>query len=159
MDAVVAVYSDWGIGCTGTQPVVIPEDRKHFARLTNGAAVVVGRKTLEDFPGGRPLKNRVNIVLTRRNMDIEGAVVVHTVEEALAEARKYERVFVIGGESVFLEMFPHINRVYITKIEDAPHSDAYFPDLDKEKYWRCTDPGEQFESNGLEYRFCVYERA
>ena len=66
MDAIVAVYSDWGIGAKGTQPLVIPADRKHFRDLTQGAAVIVGRKTLGDFPGGRPLKGRHNIVVTRQ---------------------------------------------------------------------------------------------
>lgn len=158
MDAVVAVYSDWGIGCTGTQPVVIPEDRKYFARLTRGAAVIVGRKTLEDFPGGRSLPNRVNIVLTRRNMEMDGVVVAHSAADALAEAQNYDKVFVIGGESVYLTLFPHIDRVYVTKVDDAPHSDAFFPNLDEDAGWRCTDAGEPKESGGTAYRFCVYER-
>lgn len=158
MDAVVAVYSDWGIGCSGTQPVVIPEDRKYFSLLTRGAAVIVGRKTLADFPGGRPLPGRTNIVLTRRDMAMPGVTVVHTPDEALAEAQKYPRVFVIGGESVFKELFPHIDRVYVTKIEDAPHSDAFFPNLDRDPAWRCTDAGRPRESGGLTYSFRLYQR-
>ena len=158
MEAIVAVYSDWGIGCGGTQPVVISADRKHFRDVTGGAAVIVGRKTLADFPGGRPLKNRVNIVLTAQNMDIEGAVVVHSIDEALAQAEKHQRVLVIGGASVYQEMFPHINRVFVTKIEAAPHSDAFFPDLDADPAWHITDPGEELEENGLHYRFMTYER-
>ncbi len=158
MDAVVAVYSDWGIGGAGTQPVVIPEDRKKFARLTRGCAVIVGRKTLEDFPGGKPLPGRVNIVLTRQDIVMPGAVIVHTPEEALAEGRKHERVFIIGGERVFHEMFPHINRVYVTKIEATPYSDAFFPDLDEAEDWRCVDCGQPLKSGGTEYRFLIYER-
>lgn len=158
MDAVVAVYSDWGIGCSGTQPVVIPEDRKYFAELTRGAAVIVGRKTLADFPGGRPLPGRVNIVMTRGDRAPACTVVVHDVAEALAEAKKHARVFVIGGESVYRAMMPHIDRVYVTKINDAPHSDAFFPDLGADPAWRCTDPGEPRTGDGPEYRFQVYER-
>ena len=77
MDAIVAVYSDWGIGDGGTQPVVLHADRVHFRQVTEGAAVIVGRKTLSDFPGGRPLKGRYNIVVTRQDIQIEGAQVVH----------------------------------------------------------------------------------
>ena len=101
MDAVVAVYSDWGIGARGTQPLVIPADRKRFRELTTGHAVIVGRKALEDCPGGRPLKNRHNIVITRQDITVEGAEVAHSVEEALAAAEKYDRCFVIGGASAF----------------------------------------------------------
>ena len=77
MDAIVAVYADWGIGAKGTQPLVIPADRRRFRALTMGAAVIVGRRTLDDFPGGRPLPGRENLVLTRQNITIEGAQVVH----------------------------------------------------------------------------------
>ena len=80
MEAIVAVYSDWGIGLGGTQPVVLKADRAHFRELTAGTAVIVGRKTMEDFPGGKPLKNRHNIVVTRQNIDIPGAEVAHSTE-------------------------------------------------------------------------------
>ena len=158
MEAIVAVYSDWGIGCCGTQPVVVPADRKHFRDVTSGAAVIVGRKTLGDFPGGKPLKNRVNIVITRQNIEIEGAAVVHSVEEALAEAEKTERCFCIGGESVYRQMFPYIDRVYVTKVYARPESDAFFPDLDADPGWRVADGGTEQEHEGLRYRFMVYER-
>ena len=82
MDAIVAVYSDWGIGAQGTQPLVVPADRVRFRELTTGHAVIVGRKTLGDFPGGKPLPNRVNVVLTRGSIDMEGVTVCHSPEEA-----------------------------------------------------------------------------
>ena len=97
MQAIVAVYADWGIGAKGTQPLVIPADRKRFRELTAGAAVIVGRKTLEDFPGGRPLKNRHNIVITRQNLQIEGAKVAHTTDEAVTLSEQYDVCFVIGA--------------------------------------------------------------
>lgn len=158
MDAIVAVYADWGIGAKGTQPLVIPADRKRFRELTTGSAVIVGRRTLLDFPGGKPLKGRVNLVLTRQNIGIEGAIVVHSAAEALDAAQAYDRCFVIGGDSVFREMFPHLNRVFVTKIDASPHSDVFFPNLDTDPAWRCTlaePPGEQ---DGVQYQFCVYER-
>ena len=158
MEAIVAVYSDWGIGCCGTQSVVVSEDRKHFRNVTAGAAVIVGRKTLADFPGGKPLKNRTNIVITSQDIEIEGAIVVHSVEEALAEAAKTERCLCIGGESIYRQMFPYIDKVHVTKIEARPESDAFFPDLDADEAWRVAEPGEEKEEKGLKYRFVVYER-
>ena len=158
MDAVVAVYADWGIGAKGTQPLVIPADRVRFRELTTGHAVIVGRTTLEDFPGGRPLPRRHNIIITRQDIAVDGAAVVHSMNEALAEAAKYERCFVIGGASVFAEYFPHLTRVFVTKIDAAPHSDAFFPDLDASPDWSCTEAEPWAEHEGVKYRFCVYER-
>ena len=158
MDAIVAVYSDWGIGDGGTQPVVLKADRVHFRQVTEGNAVIVGRKTLSDFPGGRPLKNRYNIVVTRQDIQIEGAQVVHSTEEALAAAAQHPRCLVIGGASVYKQFYPHYDRVYLTKIDLAPHSDSFFPDLDADPAWVCTDQGEWLEEDGLRYCFCTYER-
>lgn len=158
MDAIVAVYADWGIGAKGTQPLVIPADRKRFRELTRGSAVIVGRRTLLDFPGGKPLKGRVNLVLTRQNIGIEGAIVVHSAAEALDAAQAYDRSFVIGGDSVFREMFPHMSRIFVTKIDAAPHSDVFFPNLDADPAWRCTSKEPPAEHDGVRYQFCVYER-
>ena len=158
MDAIVAVYSDWGIGDGGTQPVVLKADRAHFRQVTEGNAVIVGRKTLSDFPGGRPLKNRYNIVVTRQDIQIEGAQVVHSTEEALAAAAEHPRCLVIGGASVYRQFYPHCDRVFLTKIDLAPHSDSFFPNLDADPAWVCTDQGEWLEEDGLRYCFCTYER-
>lgn len=158
LEAIVAVYADWGIGCCGTQPVVISADRKHFREVTAGAAVIVGRKTLADFPGGRPLPKRTNIVLTSSDLAVEGTVVVHSVAEALEKAGEYARCFVIGGESVYRQLFPHTDRIYVTKIDHVPHSDAFFPNLDADKNWHITEQSEQQEENGIQYRFLTYER-
>jgi len=158
MEAIVAVYRDWGIGCDGTQPLVIKADRRHFREVTGSAAVIVGRKTLEDFPGGRPLKGRRNIVLTSKEIEIPGAVVVHDVDAAVAVAEQSERCFVIGGASVYKQMFPYIDRVYVTKIDAQPVSDSYFTDLDAAPDWECVDPGQEMEEDGVFYRFCTYRR-
>lgn len=158
MDAIVAVYADWGIGAKGTQPLVIPADRKRFRELTTGSAVIVGRRTLLDFPGGKPLKGRVNLVLTRQSIGIEGAIVVHSAEEALDAAQAYDRCFVIGGDSVFREMLPHMSRVFVTKIDAAPHSDVFFPNLDTSPAWHCVSEEPPAEYDGVSYQFCIYER-
>ena len=158
MDAIVAVYSDWGIGARGTQPVVLHADRAHFRAKTRGAAVIVGRRTMEDFPGGKPLKGRSNIVVTRQNITIEGAEVAASTEEAVSLAAKYEKCYVIGGASVFRQFYPYLDRVEITKIDLAPLSDSYFPDLDADPAWVCAEEGPWQEEDGVRYRFCTYER-
>lgn len=159
MNAIVAVYSDWGIGNGSTQPIVLKADRAHFKALTDGCAVIVGRKTLEDFPGGKPLKNRNNIVVTRNNIDIESAEVVHSTEDAISVAEKYPDVFVIGGASVFEQFFPYTDRIYLTKIYIQPDSSRFFPNLDEDPSWACTDEGPLLEEDGICYRFCTYERS
>ena len=158
MEAIVAVYADWGIGAAGTQPVVLKADRAQFRAVTKDAAVIVGRRTMEDFPGGRPLKGRYNIVVTRQDIAIEGAQVVHSTEEALAAAAEHPRCLVIGGASVYRQFFPWLDRVYVTKIELSPPSDSFFPNLDAAEDWVCAEEGPRLEEDGLGYRFCVYEK-
>lgn len=158
IEAIVAVYGDWGIGANGTQPIVVKADRRHFRDVTGDSAVIVGRKTLADFPGGKPLKGRTNIVMTRQALRMEGAVVVHSAAEALAEAAKHDRVFVIGGASVYAELFPYIGKVFATKLDCVPHSDAFFPNLDADPDWEVTDAGEPLEEDGVVYRFLTYMR-
>ena len=158
MEAVVAVYSDWGIGAGGTQPVVVRADRKHFRAVTGDAAVIVGRRTLADFPGGRPLPGRHNIVLTRQALEIPGAEVVHSPEEAVAAAKERGRCFVIGGASVYAQLYPWLTRVYVTKIDALPVSDSFFPDLDAAGDWTVTEDGPWQDENGVRFRFLTYER-
>ena len=158
MDAIVAVYSDWGIGDGGTQPVVLKADRRHFRRLTDGSAVIVGRKTLEDFPGGKPLANRFNIVVSRQGINVDGALVVHSTGEALDAAEDFEQCFVIGGASVYMQFFNYLERVYVTKIDLEPPSDSFFPNLDRNPEWECIAQEPWEEENGIRYCFCTYER-
>ena len=158
MDAIVAVNDDWGIGADGTQSFVLKADRKFFSEMTKDCAVIVGRRTMKDFPGGRPLKNRPNIVVTRSEVEIEGAEVVHSTEETLAAAAKYGRVMVIGGASVYMQFFPCIDRVYVTKIDAHAESTAYFPNLDRNPDFTCEYIGEEQEENGIRFRFCTYKR-
>ena len=157
MDAIVAVYSDWGIGAGGTQPVVLKADRAQFKRVTDGKTVIVGRRTLADFPNGRPLKGRRNIVVTRQNILIDGAFVAHSVAEA-AELCKDEATVVIGGASVYRDFFPLIDRVFITKIDLCPLADSFFLNLDELPDWQLVDNGEELHEGDIAYRFTVYER-
>ena len=158
MDAIVAVYSDWGIGDGGTQPVVLKADRRHFRNLTDGSAVIVGRKTLADFPGGKPLANRFNIVVSRQGINVDGALVVHSTGEALDAAEDFEQCFVIGGASVYMQFFNYLERVYVTKIDIEPQSDSFFPNLDRNPEWECVSQEPWEEEDGIRYCFCTYEK-
>ena len=156
MDAIVAVYSDWGIGADGTQPVVLKADRQHFVELTRGKTVIVGRRTLADFPGGRPLKGRRNIVLTRQEISIDGAEIAHSAQEA-AEMCGADAM-VLGGQSVFRDMMQYIDRVFVTKINSCPNSDSYFENLDEAAAWRIESQSEILREGDIEYSFICYER-
>ena len=156
MEAVVAVYSDWGIGAQGTQPLVVPADRVRFRELTTGHAVIVGRKTLGDFPGGRPLKNRHNIVITRPNSTIDGAEVVHDMEEAMELAKAHDRCFVIGGASVYEALLEYCDTAFVTKTYVEPAADRFFPNLDQLPNWQIAEQSEIFEENGVTYQYIDY---
>ena len=118
MNQIVAVDRNWAIGKDGELLVSIPEDMKFFRTMTKGKTVIMGRKTLESFPGGRPLKGRRNIVLTRQeNIDLKGAERAASVEDALALVRgeTEDNVFVIGGSSVYDAFLPYCQKCYVTK--------------------------------------------
>lgn len=158
MELIVAVYDDWGIGKDGTQPIALSVDRKFFREMTKGAMVIVGRRTLADFPGGRPLPNRINVVLTRQNIDIPGVTVCHSPAEAAALAATAEKAMVIGGGSIYRQMLPLCDTAYITKVHTTPESDTFFPNLDTDPDWNCTEVLLQGEEIGIGYEMCVYRR-
>lgn len=158
MDLIVAVYDDWGIGRDGTQPIAVSADRKFFRETTKGAMVIVGRKTLADFPGGNPLPKRVNVVLTRGELDQEGIVVCHSPEEALELAKKAEKAFVIGGGSIYRQMLPYCDRAYVTRVHVTPESDTWIPNLDEAPDWELEKVLQSGEENGISYEMCLYRR-
>ena len=158
MEAIVAVYEDWGIGCCGTQPVALSADRKFFREMTKGAMVIVGRRTVADFPGQKPLPGRVNVVLTRQNIEIPGFTVCGSPEEAVELAKTAEKVMVIGGGSIYRQMLSYCDTAYITKVHACPESDTYFPDLDTDPNWEMAEVLESGEEDGILYEMCLYKR-
>lgn len=160
MKLIVAVDRNWAIGKDNKMMWSIPADMKYFRETTRGNIVIMGRKTLESFPQGQPLKNRVNIVITKNpGYKVKGAVIVHSIEEAMEEAKKYEgETYVIGGESIYRAMLPYCDTALITKIDHAFDADTYFPNLDKDETWRMTKISEEQTCFDLEYYFTVYER-
>ena len=161
MNAIVAVDNNWAIGSKNNLLVRIPADHKNFRQETTGKVVVLGRKTLETFPQGMPLPNRINIILsTNPDYKVKDAVVVHSKEELDTELKKYptEDVYIIGGESVYRMMLPACDVVHVTKIDHDYEADAYFPNLDKDDEWEITAESEEQTYFDLEYYFVKYER-
>lgn len=161
MNLIVNVDKNWAIGKGNKLLVSIPQDMKFFRETTTGKVVVMGRKTLESFPGGQPLKNRTNIVLTSdKNYKASGAVLVHNMEELMEELKKYnqEEIYVIGGESIYRSLLPYCSRAYVTKTEHAYDADTWFPNLDVDPDWKMTKISDEQTYFDLEYYFTVYER-
>ena len=158
MELIVAVYDDWGIGKDGTQPIALSADRKFFRETTRGAMVIVGRKTLADFPGGKPLPNRVNVVLTKQDIEIPDVVMCHSPEEAVDIAKAAERAMVIGGGSIYRQLLPCCDTAYVTKVHVTPESDTYFPNLDADPQWKLEEVLQSGEENGIGYEMCLYKR-
>lgn len=161
MNLIAAVDRNWGIGYKNELLVRIPEDQKWFRETTTGKAVIMGRRTLESFPGKKPLKNRLNIVITKdKNYSVEGAVVVHGIEEAVAAASDYadDDIYVIGGESVYRQMLPLCDTAHITKIDYTYQADAYFPNLDGMEDWHITEKSDERTYFDIIFEYVKYER-
>ena len=141
--------------------VRIPMDQKFFREMTTGKVVVMGRKTLESFPNGLPLKNRTNIVLTHnQQLKVKDAIVVHSMEELREELKKYnsEDIYIIGGEQIYKQLVDECDVAHITKIDYAYDADAYFPNLDEKPEWKITADSEEQTYFNLEFYFYKYER-
>ncbi len=168
MQAIVNVNENWGIGRNGDLLVYIPEDMRFFRETTAGRTVIMGRKTLESFPGGRPLKNRTNIVLTRDasrilvsgEEDRKLAVLedLYALADYIREIPSLD-VFVIGGESIYRQLLPYCERCLVTKNDCTKEPDSWFPDLDAMDNWHCTEESELREFEGTRFRFTVYENS
>ncbi|MBE5867909.1 MAG: dihydrofolate reductase [Lachnospiraceae bacterium] len=161
MNLIVAVDANWAIGNKNQLLVRIPNDMKQFRQMTTGKVVVLGRKTLETFPQGLPLKNRTNIILSgNKDYRVKDAVVVHSVEELFEELKQYpaEDVYVIGGDSVYKQLLPYCNVAHVTKIDHAYEADSFFPNLDQDPAWEITADSEEQVYFDITYQFVKYER-
>lgn len=161
MNLIVAVDSNWAIGNQDKLLITIPNDHKHFREETTGKVVVLGRKTLQTFPQGLPLKKRTNIILSRNpEYTVKDATVVHSLEELLEELKQYasEDVYVIGGESVYRQLLPYCDTAHVTKIDHAYQADTYFPNLDQDPDWQITADSDELTYFDIPYQFLKYER-
>ena len=161
MNLIVAVDKNWAIGKNNQLLVRIPADQKFFRETTTGKVVVMGRKTLESFPNGLPLKHRTNIVLTRdKNYKVKDAIVLHSMDELMVELEKYDSddIYIIGGEKIYAQLVDQCDVAHITKIDYEYDADAYFPNLDEKPEWVITGDSEEQTYFDLIYYFYRYER-
>ena len=183
MKAIVACDKNWGIGKDGDLLFHLQGDMKFFRETTNGGIIIIGRKTLESFPGGKPLPNRTNIVITRNeDYQAEDCIVCHSAEEAaaIAEALDLEgafagdegapdagaedagsadqEVYICGGGEIYRMMLPWSDEILVTKIDADMQADTFFPDLDADPEFEMTWESELHEEQGISYRFTKYTR-
>ncbi len=161
MNLIVAVDENWAIGYKNELLIRIPADMKMFRQETTGKVVVLGRKTLETFPNGQPLKNRTNIILsTKKDYQVKDAIVVHSIEELLEELKNYpsEDIYIIGGETVYRQMLPYCDVAHVTRIDRKYEADAFFPNLEEEGNWEITAESDEQSYFDTTYTFVKYER-
>lgn len=160
MNAIVVVDRNWAIGQDGDLLFSLPTDMRRFRSLTLGGTVILGRKTLDSFPGGKPLPKRRNIVITHNaDFDRDGAEIAASPRDALAMAAGTgdDALWIIGGGSVYTALLSKCRRVYLTKVDAVVEgADTFFPNLDKLPGWEVEAVGEPVEENGLTYRFVDY---
>jgi dihydrofolate reductase len=160
MKAIVIVDSNWAIGCEGKLLVHIPRDLQFFKKMTLGKTVVMGRETLEAMPGGKPLKDRINFVITRNDSYEASCNICHSINETLKELSIYkdDEIFIIGGEEVYRQFIPLCDEIYVTKVDGLFKADKHFPNLDELSEWKMVWDGKMQEYEGTQYKFTRYAR-
>jgi dihydrofolate reductase len=169
MNLIAAVDKNWAIGSNDDLLFRISTDLKRFRQLTTDKTEIYGRRTMETFPGGKPLKNRRNIVLSRQNsIAVEGAAICHNRDELFILLNKLQEtaeitdsdVFVIGGASVYKMLLPYCKRAYITYIyAEGDNPDCFLVPLDNQKGWQLSETSEIMQDNGLCFDYRTYVQA
>lgn len=159
MKAILHADKEWGIGKSNGLMFSIPADMKFFRETTTGNVVVMGSNTLKSFPGGKPLKNRTNIVLYPDGEKRDDCTVVGSLEELFAEIKKYDadKVFVIGGAMMYRTLLPYCSEVLVTKVDAVGGADAFFENLDKNPSFELVYESDPQETNGYKIRFTAYK--
>ena len=165
MELIVAVDNGFGIGNKGELLCRVSDDLKNFRALSTGKTVILGSKTLSTFPGGRPLKNRRNIIMSRRpDYTVEGAEVAHSPSELLSMLGKDETAVVIGGDSIYHLLLPYCDTAYVTKFDIDLEKDAFFPNLDEDEDWYVESESETFTAldtdshPGMKWKIVTYKK-
>ena len=161
ISAIVAVDKDWGIGYQGQLLEHLPPDMKYFKELTTNHVVVMGRKTWDSLPN-KPLKDRLNLVITSDERQYGEMTCFIGMAEAMARLAHVdddEEWFIIGGGTIYKELLPICDRVYVTKIEKYHKNiDTYFPNLDKDSNWEVSTCTELRDYKDIPYAFLTYDR-
>ncbi len=159
MKAIVAVDKKWGIGKKNDLLFSLPADMAYFREKTLNKVVVMGSNTLKSFPGGKPLKNRTNIVLFPGGEKRDDCLIVDSMEELSNELKKYnsDDVFIIGGAMFYRTMLPYCSEVLVTKVDADGGAEVFYENLDQKPEWSCIQVSEPQETNGYTIRFTVYK--
>lgn len=161
MKAIVNADKNWAIGMGDSLINRIPADMKFFKEKTTGNVVVMGRSTFLTFPGQKALPDRVNIVLTTdKNWSATDVITCHSTDELFEQLKRYDTntVFVIGGSSVYEQLLPCCDTVFVTRVDTAKPADKFFPDLDEMPEWRIDSEGEKQEHKDVSFRFVTYKK-
>ena len=161
MKMIVCVSENYGIGNNGELLFSLPPDMKFFRETTMGKIVVMGRGTLDSFPGGKPLKNRTNIVLTReKEFNREGAVAFNSKEAVLEYLKQFnsDDIYIIGGAQIYELMRSECDEALVTKVQKPMDCDAFFFNIDSDSEWSLLSESECMEYEGLKFTFCKYVR-
>ncbi len=166
MIAIVACDAEWGIGCDGCLQQRVSSDLRRFKALTMGKVVIYGRRTLDTFPGKKPLPGRINIVLrTRKEICKEGCEYAKNIEELMQRLRALKQegyhdndFIVIGGAMVYRQLLPYCDSVYVTQFAESYDADCWFPNLDKSPDWYLDSCGQWLEDNKIRFRYLTYRR-
>ena len=156
--AIVHADKKWGIGKNGDMMFSLPKDMKFFRETTTGHTVVMGGNTLRSFPNQKPLKNRVNIVLSRGQVR-DDFMIVRSFDELKAEMKKRENeeIYVIGGGEIYRELLPYCEEILVTKVDAVGNADTFFPNLDENENFVCVYESEPIDDNGNTIRFTTYK--
>ena len=161
MNAVLSADLNWGIGNKGGLLMRIPDDMRLFRQRTTGNVIIMGRKTLESFPGGRALTDRVNIVLTKDpDYRCADTVICHSVEETFRTVKQYygKEIYIIGGSKIYRQFLPYCDTAYVTKIFRAFEADSFVENLDEDSHWKLTEESPIYTYKDVEYQFVTYKR-
>ena len=159
MKAILHADREWGIGKSNSLMFKIPADMKFFKETTTGNVVVMGSNTLKSLPGGKPLKDRTNIVLYPDGAKRDDCVVVDSLEKLFTEIKKFDsdEVFVIGGAMMYATLLPYCSEVLVTKVDAVGNADVFFENLDKNENFKLVYESEPVETNGFQIRFTTYK--
>lgn len=158
--AILHADSNWGIGKKNDLMFTLKKDMKFFRETTKGHVVAMGENTLISFPESKPLKNRTNIVLSQDpSHNYDGVINVHTFDDFLKRIKEFkenEDVYIIGGASIYRQMLPYYDEVYVTKVDAIGGAEVFFANLDEEENYELVSLSDPEEDNGYTIRFATY---
>ena len=159
MQAIVAVDKNWGIGKKNDLLFHLPVDMSFFRKTTLNKIIVMGSNTLKSFPGGNPLKNRVNIVLYPDGEKRDDCIVVNSMEELKVTLSKYpsDDIFIVGGAMFYRTMLPYCDKVYVTKVDADGQAEVFYENLDKMPNWHLVECSDAVQDGNFTLNFCIYK--